>query len=171
MIIKKTCKHHGILNQKDIVKAGIAYGKQRYKCRICLKFLHKKHYENNKDVVLKKTKEYKKNHPNWEEIKKISDAKYRINNKDSLNQAHARYRMKNLDKRRAVEKDRKKVYRETLADPYIKDQIAYGSNLKHSDIPQALVEFKRVVYMLKRKIRENKSEKHMLDIKVKLKKG
>ena len=56
---------------KDLIKAGIDNGVQRYKCRQCMKRQHREHYIRNSDKVKKKHIEYMLKDPKkYREMKK-----------------------------------------------------------------------------------------------------
>lgn len=157
-MLAKTCKHHGQLNQEDIIKSGVSNGKQQYKCKLCMKVLHRKNYEKNKDSILKKAREYKKNTFGWRKKASAYDAKYRAQNPEKRKISDAKYRSKNLQKRRSQQSQRRKKEVEALADSYVKGKICRGTNLVASDIPQSLVEFKRALMKMNIKIRQIKRE-------------
>lgn len=60
--IIKTCRHHGELTRKKVIKAGMRKGVQTYKCKACMRLLHQQHYDKNKAAILKRTSAYKKAH-------------------------------------------------------------------------------------------------------------
>ena len=78
------CKKHGSLFLKNVIKSGKGrlIGEQRYKCRECMRELHKNYYQRNKDYVLNKCSDYKKNNP--DKIKEIR-IKYKEKNNDKNN--------------------------------------------------------------------------------------
>ena len=54
------CVKHGNLYIKDVIKSGKnRTGEQRYKCRECMKDIHRNHYINNKEDILRKQAEYR----------------------------------------------------------------------------------------------------------------
>ena len=141
------CSSHGALYKDDVIKAGVTYGKQRYKCRECMKELHKNHYELNKLKVQLKHKEYKeKDIEKWRNIKKESFKRNKHKYVERQKISHA-----NLSKKQAKE----------LADRYIKRQLARSANLSHKDIPQEMIDCKRVLMQLKRGIKRNTFEQKL----------
>lgn len=64
------CKHHGRVYLKDALIHGFKVdGSIKYRCKLCQNIRQKNYYKQNKDYVLKKTFEYRKNNP--EKIKEI----------------------------------------------------------------------------------------------------
>ena len=58
------CEIHGTLHHQDLVMQGKSpSGIQIYKCKKCRRDTYKNHYENNKNEILKKHAEYRKNNP------------------------------------------------------------------------------------------------------------
>lgn len=55
------CFLHGERFSNDVIKSGFdnRNGKQRYKCRDCMKVLHAKNYQNNKDRLREVHRKYK----------------------------------------------------------------------------------------------------------------
>jgi uncharacterized NAD(P)/FAD-binding protein YdhS len=73
--IIKNCHKHGDLSADQIIKAGLSYGKKRYKCKKCMKESHRKNYLLHKATIYEKTRKWKKN--NVEKCKELNK-KYRI---------------------------------------------------------------------------------------------
>ncbi len=74
------CPKHGSLFILDVIKSGMSRinGEQQYKCRKCMRDMHKAHYENNKEEVLKKQSIYRANNP--EKVKEIRNKSWRKSN-------------------------------------------------------------------------------------------
>lgn len=81
------CQKHGELFLKDVIKSGKSKwtGEQLYKCRECMSNIKKKHYINNKDLVLKKNAEYRVKNP---EVVKDNRRKSWRNNVKAKNNEH-----------------------------------------------------------------------------------
>jgi len=77
MTIIKTCKKHGDLTQNQIIKSGITHGNQRYKCKLCMKEVHRNNYIKNKEKINEKTSEYKRNNRSrYNELNKYYRERY-----------------------------------------------------------------------------------------------
>ena len=112
----------------------------------------KKWLKDNKDHRKIYMKKYQKDN---EERIKIYKKKYREDNKDKFNIYSKKYYEKNRDKIINKTKIYNKKYRrkgiKELSDPYIKGLLAKDSNiLTHADIPQELIEAKRLEVQIKR---------------------
>jgi len=63
-MIVKTCKHHGELTRDQLIKKGKDKKNEPiYRCKQCMKDLHDKYYQINKEIVLQTQREYKRLHP------------------------------------------------------------------------------------------------------------
>lgn len=62
-----------------------------YYCKLCRKTLAKKYYENNKEKIYLKNREYQLNNP---EKNKLSSQKYRERNREKINQLKREYKQK-----------------------------------------------------------------------------
>lgn len=74
--IIKTCKKHGDLTIENLIKSGINNEIQQYKCKSCMKEIHRKNYEKNREKINARTSAYKKLHR--EKYNKLNE-KYRQN--------------------------------------------------------------------------------------------
>lgn len=131
------CKHHGELTPDKLIKKGKGKkGEQLYRCRQCMKDLHDKFYEINKEIVLQKQKEYKKQYP------------------EKIALAHAKSAKKYRDRDRERNNETKRIWdrkqTEMLGDRYIKKLIAKRSNISETMITQSLIECKRAIILLKK---------------------
>jgi transposase-like protein len=137
------CKKHGKLSQDNLIKKGKnKNGSQRFRCKQCMKGLHRAYYEKNKDKLLRKTKQYREE--NKELVKKWK------RNDQIINREKYRPRKRERDKkanRHAVK---------NLTDTYIKHLLTKKSDIKYKDIPQPLIDLKRTVMKIKRLIKRNK---------------
>ncbi len=119
-----------------------------------------KHYKNNKDKIAEYNKnnkdkiaDYRANNRN--KIKEHK-AKYRANNKDKIKYADKKYRLENLEKHRERCKEWAKRSSAGLSYGYIIQTIKQKTCLKPNDIPNSLIEAKRMQIMIHRKIKEMK---------------
>lgn len=79
----KICHKHGKLTGEDLIKSGIICGNQKFKCKLCQKESHKKHYLNNISKIKDKQKEYRKN--NKEKVRKTrNESKIRMQQKKDI---------------------------------------------------------------------------------------
>lgn len=157
----KTCRTHGDLYLKDLIKSGISHGKQRYKCRACMKDVHAEHYKKNQHKMREKHAQYRKE--NREIIRnKKREARFKAREKfvslDRIVKGHVNHISKvNEHKLKRKIIDHKKI--EKLPDQYIKRLLTKRSNLTYEDIPQSMIEAKRAVVQLKRTIKNKLDEK------------
>lgn len=139
------CKTHGDLNEEQSIKQG-----SRIRCRQCLKDLKADWYERNKAKIAAKQVDYRAN--NKELVAKVKKESHDRNKYKYVERAKA-YRAKYDDRRirdRSSKNNKEKVA--ALKDYYVKDILT--RKLKIKDIPQSLIDFKRVQIMLNRKITE-----------------
>ncbi len=87
-----------------------------------------------------------------------SHKKYRINNKDKCNQRVYKWHKLNRKMVQAKYGHRRK---EKLYDGYITGILVHGTTLKRNEIPVTVIETKRNLMLLKRKIKEIKEIKEI----------
>lgn len=105
-------------------------------CKSCVKARFSEWVKNNPDRAADIQKKYKDAHP---DASKKRSAIYREKNKQ-----HARDYAKALAKRNCAE----------LRDSYIRAKLARDTNLSCSEIPQPLVEAKRLELLIKRLVKK-----------------
>ena len=139
--IVKVCKTHGNLTREQVIKKNkSASGLQLYRCKACLKIFHRNHYEKNRERLLQQAKDFTINNRElYLERKKIYSKTYREKHKDE-----ERARIRRLDKR----------YRDSLDDKYIRKTLTRRSSLKAKVIPQEMVDTKKTIMKIRRKIKE-----------------
>lgn len=141
--IIKTCKTHGALKREQVVKkTKSATGEQLYRCKACLSIFHRNHYEKNRERLLKQTKDF--NNADRERYltrKRKYSKKYR-----ELHGDEERLRIRKQDRK----------YIDNLDDRYVKKLLTKRSNMKGTDMPQQLINLKRVIVKIKRKVKEIK---------------
>jgi hypothetical protein len=158
----KTCKKHGDLTIDNLIKSGISYGKQRYKCKLCMKDFHKKNYINNKDKILEKiARNRNANKEKYNAIRSKSWQKHKDKYLERDNKRRAKYKLLNPDIYQEAEKKRISE----LHDSYIRKQLTKRGVLFSKDIPQSLVELKRILLKTKRLIKEKKQAKELKELK------
>lgn len=143
--ILKKCDIHGDLKRDQVVKRDKdKEGKILWRCKECLHKCQKNHYKKNKDKILEKHKNYRKENT---EVVALIRKNYYEKVKDTK-EYKANYR------KNARARDRKKT--EELADGYIKKLLVRGSSLQYKDIPDELVKLGRDIYKLKRIMKNRK---------------
>ncbi len=166
--IIKICKIHGELFLSSVIKARInSQGKRTYRCKLCMRESHAKHYQNNRDKVLESHKKYISQDPiKAQQQKNASKRKmYSLDPQKYLKKTKE-YEKNNPEKRSARQKRFKDKAVLELKDSYVKQNIVKGTGLKHSHIPDVLVEIKRDLLKLKREIKNVKGKdrrKELLD--------
>ncbi len=162
----KTCHTHGKLYQEDVIKSGKSRdGSQQWKCKKCMKEIHKKNYELNKLTISEKHKKYRTE--NKEQVKKIKRESWLKHREKYLKRENERrLRFKKLNPELYKQNDRKRV--DELSDSYVKKIIVNRTSLKNADVPQPLVECMRVIIQLKRKIKKEKDQNKLTTLKEKV---
>jgi hypothetical protein len=147
-------------------------------CKACIVTRVAKYYQANREKILAKNKdpEFKKKERELHAYKMQNDPKYRANHsamrkrcrdkyKEKIRAYNLAYIKKNREilvaKKRAkriTEEQRKKdrayviAQRNNLTDVYIRQQLVKRSTLKVADIPQSLVEAKRLQLLIKNEV-------------------
>lgn len=155
----KTCSKHGKLFREQVIKAGKSHsGKPAWKCKECMKDMHKKHYELNKAKVLAQHAIYRKENP-----EKVAQTKRNWCDKNKekyLRMSRERYKrweMNNPEKANVASRNAKKKAVKVLADSYVKKSLVRHTGLSTKDLPNNLVQAQRAIMMLNRglKIQQN----------------
>lgn len=147
------CRTHG---HTDFIKSGKNNaGEQKYKCRQCMKDLHKANYIKNKQAITERRKKYKEANP--EKVRKIKNESAR----KAYNADLEKYRKARDERDRKnpqLKKDRQQRYQrritQELDTKYIKDQLTRGTGLKYEDIPDSMVQLKKATMLIKRTIKD-----------------
>lgn len=106
----KTCTRCYIFKPLfDFGKASSGKDGHRTYCKICHSKKKREWYDNNKEYVLNKTKQYQDAHP---EIAKQAKKKWADNNKEQITAYRKKYRKENIEKRRAHVSARRKKLRQ-----------------------------------------------------------
>lgn len=160
------CAKHGDLFWSAAIKSGKEpSGRQRYKCKECMKAIHADNYKRNKEKITQAHALYKEQDPaKYRDMKNSSKRKCWALNKEKYIKKGLEFDKKHPDKKSARQKRYKDKAVKELTDGYVKQHIVAGTNLKFSDVPQSLVETKKEVMKLKRVIKkiETKKEKRKL---------
>lgn len=139
------CKIHGALTIYNVFphnKKGIVY----YECKICTNLRNKKYRLNNKEKINEIRKKYRERCP---EIEK----KYREKYREKIKVLAKKYRSKNTEKLKLIRIQQVK----NLDDHYIKGLYASNSKIKYKNVPEELIEVKRIHLKLVRKLKELKN--------------
>jgi hypothetical protein len=155
--IIKICQYHGDLTVDDVNKVvEKRWGIQpniRYICKLCKKKYISK-YKSNPDkkiLIAERQKHYRKR--DRDKIL-ITRRIYARENKDRINETEKKRRLRNLPHIRKLQREKQLEWRESLDDNYIKSTICNKSKIKRKDISDELIETKRFIIKLKRKIKE-----------------
>ena len=137
---------------KTCIKCGIKkdeteFYKGRNKCKECFKEYRQKNKEYKKEY----NKEYRQK--NKERIKEAKK-EYRQKNKECIKEYQKEYYQKNKERIKENIKEYDKEYVEQCTDGYIRRLLARDSTLNSSDIPQGLIESKRLLIQIERYIKK-----------------
>jgi hypothetical protein len=151
-----TCKIHGLLKEEDVMKGGVERsGKQRLRCKLCFKKTRDTNYEKNKHRILLANKKWREENPE----------KRRLSKRESYNKNKHKYQAwlsENWKADRESHRDRWAEYNKKrvneLYDSYIIDLLRRGTTLTPEEIPKQLIEFKKALVMLRRKLRKLNGE-------------
>ena len=138
---QKNCKVHGLLSEKDIKIVNKKY----LICKLCKKETNKKWAKKNPERVKCHTKKWQKKNP--EKIRN-NMKKWERNNPEIVKDRNKKYK----EKHREVLKSK---YKETiikLPDWYVARNLT--KLLKYKEIPKELIEAKRLLMKIKRKLKE-----------------
>lgn len=150
------CAKHGNCFKEDVIKSGKSQwtGEQKYKCRNCMKDLHKTHYELHKTEILIKNQKRRKENPEKVRLQKLnSRLKKQLTESKKSRERFDRWEKRNPEK--VAERNRKFRIQSSreLNDSYVKQSIIKRTGLKSADIPQGLIEAKRAILTLRRKVK------------------
>jgi hypothetical protein len=156
--VLKTCEIHGKLYSKDLIKSGkTPAGTQQYKCKECMKILHRNHFQKNKEKVCLKTKLYRINNPDKVKQYYMNDKKNRLKRISQERMRNKIYREKNKEILARKSNALKRKRRQELHDTYIARLLSERhSELSTKDIPKSMIEIKRILIKMKRMIRHEK---------------
>jgi len=144
--VVKFCKHHGNLTENDI-KVWPYKNKILRRCKMCIK-------EKNARYQARKSQDSE-----WIKNRKEKDRIFWLENKDRITEK--RKQPEKLAKRRQTYannpehfrlqcNNKQKIYRQELNDTYIRRILTENQGLKPTDIPQEMVDIKRILIKVKR---------------------
>jgi hypothetical protein len=126
-----------------------------YTCKTCKLLALKLWKKANPDKV---KAQRKRKHAKYPEKRREERKRRRINNPEKWKAYQKRKResekARDPEKYKAKRDAQKQRARERLANWYIKNLLVRGSNLSRKDIPQELVEAKRLEVLITRKVKE-----------------
>jgi len=126
-----------------------AFGKSLTSCKECTNVYQAEYREKNRERKRVEGRERYKTHGHK---KRAYAAEYRQANRDELNARQREY-AKQQDR---VERDRelRQAYAEKLTDAYVRRAITKGTPIKPEQVPQAMIEAKRVQLQITRRIKD-----------------
>jgi hypothetical protein len=116
----------------DFFKKSSAKDGRSSTCKKCHKVIQAKYYKENKEKVA------------------LHGAKYYEKNKEKIAISRAKYNKENKEKKLALRRKYKIKAIDTLNDCYVKEKL----RIKGIDIPQELIELKRIQLLIKRELRK-----------------
>ncbi len=131
-------------------------GKQKYRCKMCMKVLRDNNYTKNKEKILAKHQQYRSENPEkYLDSRKKSYAK----NKKKWQEAKKETKWWRTEDK-TIKSIRQKRFKHNavkeLKDVYVKQMLCRDLSVSAKDIPQPLVELKKSTMALKREIRKRK---------------
>jgi hypothetical protein len=119
------------------------------------------YYQNNKEIIINKIKEYRINNKEKLNVKKKETSKkYRKNNRETIKEKAKKYRENNKEKAKEYRENNKEKFKqyhknmcENLTDYYIKVRLKKTKE----DIPNEIIETKRLTLQLKRELKTIKN--------------
>jgi hypothetical protein len=112
------------------------------------------YYKNNKEKIIEATKRFYESHPGYAAA---YVKRWRAENPELARESDRKYRAKNADKVRAWSRKYRQAQSDNLTDRYIIDRFNYGgegAKVKLNNIPQSLIEAKRLQLLIWRKLNE-----------------
>lgn len=149
-MIVKNCRNCGPLTKDQVYNNG--------KCKVCSLAYSLQWAKKNKEKRKETSKLWKIKNPT--KIKNYRDKYNTVNHHHKIlkdREYGKNYYQRNIDERRKtlLMKSNKKI--ETLHNTYVKSKISRQYKIKGKDVPLWMVEIKRPLLMIKRKIREIKN--------------
>lgn len=155
-IVKKCPKHGDLVEDQCFIRIEKRWGnqpKKSFSCFFCKKESSDK-YRNRPEIREKLIEKKKKDRIKFKERIYKTRKIYVENNREKINEAEKNRRHRNIDHTRNMQRKQQSKWRESLDDNYVKTQFKRRYNLKASEVPQWMVEVKREIIRLRRKIRE-----------------
>lgn len=162
MKIVKTCMHHGELTE-DQCRRGIEkrWGMQPnyfYKCKQCITQYNKNYLHHEDKEHQLRVKELRKAQKIKHKDKLLETRrKHAIKNREKINLRERELRLKKHEYMKEQYRNQQQKWRDNLDDNYIKSQLRSKYKIKQKDVPMWMIEIKREIIRLRRKIREIES--------------
>ncbi len=148
--ICKPCDRQRTAEWKRANKERVSEHNKKYKAKLCAS-LSTQEKEKLKEKLKEASRVSRRENP---EKHKAYRQKYSRKNKEKIVASYTRWRKENPDKLREYVRRSATVAREKLSSCYIRAFLAAGTTLKAKDIPQELVDAKRLQLMITRKVKE-----------------
>lgn len=162
MKIVKNCNKHGDLTEKDcFIRTEKRWGrtpKSDYSCKFCKKESSDKYRLDPARREVLRLKQ-KLSRVKGKEKAKVTKKIWISKNRNKINEVEKLRRERNIDRTREYLRNIQKKWRDNLDDNYIKSQLKAKYKIKQKDIPQWMIDIKRPIIQLRRKIRELKGQK------------
>jgi hypothetical protein len=157
MTIVKTCSKHGCLTEDEcFIRIEKRWGlepKKAFSCKKCKKESSDK-YRKKPDIREKLIEKSKKDRIIFIERIRKTRKIYVENNRDKINETEKKRRYRNIERTRRIMRNKQKQWIDELNDNYVKSTLSRKYKMKQKDIPLWMIEVKREVIKLRRKIRE-----------------
>ena len=126
-----------------------AFGKSLTACKECINVYQAEYREKNKERRKAESRERYQTHG---DIIRARALAFREKNRDEVNARQRAYAKQEF----VAERDRelRRLYSEKLTDAYVKRIVSRHSLLNAEDVPNAMVEAKRIQLLIKRKIKD-----------------
>lgn len=151
------CKYHGACSIEQVIKCRKDKdGNQKYRCKACMKIMHKNHYQKNKEKVREHVANYRKeNILKVRETRNRSKKKHREKNREKNKKRAAEYRIAHKEQVKARDKRYRHNSIREITDAYIRRLYFRGK--QEYEILKELADLFRISLLLKR---ERKVKKH-----------
>jgi hypothetical protein len=123
------------------------------KRRECHRKANKVYYEKNREQIRTRARE---EGGVYREYQREYQREYRQANKESHKELCKKWVTNNRERMREILRRSSAKGREACSDTYVKGRLIKGSSLKFADIPQGLVEVKRLQLLIKRELKKGK---------------
>ena len=154
--MEKKCTKCGEVKPLSEFKKYYYKGKPflRNTCKACVNKMERARYWKDDNIKIQaklRKREWNKKHP---EKARETSRKWRNNNRDKANALSVEWVKKNPDKQTFMQAR----LRNNLSDGYVKQQIKRQTGIPTANIPDDIIELKRLQIKLNRKIKQKKSE-------------
>jgi bisphosphoglycerate-independent phosphoglycerate mutase (AlkP superfamily) len=109
-------------------------------CKSCIN-LHKKEYRSKETAVVL----IKESRSRYNKKNRDKNIEYRRKNKDRIAIYNKNHRLENKERYNQVSLSYKRKSIDEINDTYVKDKLKRGISLKGIDIPQEIIELKRII--------------------------